>query len=241
MALRRRKIRKAVVSQRVIAGIDVELTRKSMKYLRLKVSPPDGRVRLSAPHRASQIEIEAMVMERLDWIRAQQDALRASLPTPSELIAGECVPLWGEEKTLALEFGNSPRKVTSQGEHLHLRVRVGDTAQQRLAVLEDFYRAQLKDRLTAAANTWQPVVGREAHFWGIKKMRTRWGSCNISRKRIWVNLELAKLPLRCLDYVVVHELIHLYEARHNTRFYQLMQAYMPDWKAWHDFLKQAHV
>ncbi len=238
----RRKTRKHSVSQRTIAGIDVELTRKSMKYLRLKVSPPHGKVCLSAPFRASNREIEQMVSDRVDWIRQQQSVISNQPELPeAQYSSGEQHPLWGEMHTLQLAPVNKGRSAAVYGNKMVLRVLSKDNAEIRAKLVDELYREQIRARLPELSARWQAIVGRDAAFFGIKKMLTRWGSCNIARRRVWLNLELAKYPPRCLDYVLVHELVHLHEANHNTRFYALLEEFMPDWKTWHDLLKHGSL
>ncbi|SMF54852.1 hypothetical protein SAMN02745866_03505 [Alteromonadaceae bacterium Bs31] len=239
---RRRSARKHSVSQRTIGGMDIVVTRKSMKYLRLKVSPPDGCVSLSAPFNASNSEIEAMVLDRLDWIRHQQHEISKRAPSPqAQFVEGEKHLVWGERKTLQLQTVGRGRGAEILGDELILRVLADDNREIRCKLLDEFYREQIALRLPGLAQHWQPIVDRQASFFGIKKMLTRWGSCNIDRARVWLNLELAKYPPRCLDYVFVHELVHLHEANHSARFYALLDQFMPDWQQWHNLLKHGSL
>jgi len=222
-----------------IAGLEVTVTRKKMKYLRLRVTPPDGTVSISAPHAATNREIEAMIGERLQWIREQQAHIEARPSIPSlQYCTGEQHYLWGEKKTLVVVDASQRRVQLSAEDTLTLYAPRSDTREQRAQILDNFYRQQLHNSLPAMLEHWQQIVQRNITFWGIKKMKTRWGSCNIQRARIWLNLELAKYPRECLEYVVVHELTHLYEAGHNARFYSLLDNFLSGWKHWDRYLNQ---
>ncbi|WP_083608279.1 M48 family metallopeptidase [Teredinibacter haidensis] len=239
---RRRSTRAQRKSKMCIAGLDIAVTRKTMKYLRLKISPPDGAVSISVPHATSNANIEAMVRERLVWIKEQRQNIRSrpSVPEP-QITTGECYSLWGQ--TYSLEIKLSASRIPAQ--HIENKIvlycRADDNLEQRRLILESFYRQQLQQVLPELAENWQVQVKKRAQFWGIKKMKTRWGSCNTQRARIWINLELAKYPRECLEYVVVHELVHLYEANHSHRFYALLDKFMPGWEKWHRHLKHGEL
>lgn len=223
-------------SQLQIAGLNITVTRKTMKNLRLKVSPPHGEISMSAPHTASNQELKQLVAERLEWIKQQQDEIRsrpiAVGPTYQQ---GDTLPLWGQTLSLTYTGGTGLARVQQHGQQLQVCGN-SPTVDTTASALDVFYRNQLREKIPALAKHWQPVVGRNANFWGIKRMKTRWGSCNTQRARIWLNLELVKHPPLCLDYVIVHELVHLHERYHNQRFYTLLSEAMPDWETWHHYL-----
>jgi hypothetical protein len=138
-----------------------------------------------------------------------------------------------------LAYTGPPRIRCSGADFLDLFVRPETTVAQRQRVLECWYREQLRGQIPALLAQWQPVLGVAAAEWGIKKMKTRWGSCNIRARRVWFNLELAKKPARCLEYVVVHELVHLLERNHNARFKTLMDQHLPTWRTCREELNRA--
>jgi len=221
-----------------VAGVAVEVTRKRMKYIRLKVSPPNGTVSVSAPHAATNREIEAMVQERLSWIHKQQAYFRAQPETPiAQFTQGEQHLLWGQKLPLELVTARGRSRVFKSSSSLMLINSHNKSQEQRADLLDTFYRQQLQQQLPALIKKWQVHTQREALFWGIKKMKTRWGSCNTVNSRIWLNLELVKYPVGCLEYVMVHELTHLYEGSHNQRFYNLLESFMPSWQQWEHILK----
>ncbi|WP_045857116.1 M48 family metallopeptidase [Teredinibacter purpureus] len=235
------QVRPQSKSQITVAGLSIEVTRKRMKYLRLKVSPPNGDVTLSAPHTATNKEIEAMIRARLDWVIEQQQDIRSQPQTPApEFLHGDSQRVWGALKTITITRGFNHNKVSLQDDQLQIICPAQTTTQERSQLIDQFYRLELNRALPALIEKWQRIVGREASFWGIKKMKTRWGSCNTQRARIWLNLELAKYPAQCLEYVIVHELVHLYEANHSPRFYRLLDTFMPGWQRWSATLDGQH-
>lgn len=215
-----------------IDGIQVEVVRKRVRHLRLSVSPPTGRVRVSVPLHVYDAEVRSLVLARLDWIRKHQARFTALPPASAyKMVSGEghyylgqCYPL------RVIEAQARPRVVLNGNATLELYARPGSDTVRRAAILDGWYRQQLKGLLPEIITRWQAVMGVEAADWRIKKMKTRWGSCNRNAHRIWLNLELAKKPPRCLEYVVVHELTHLLERRHNARFKALMDRFLPHWR-----------
>jgi len=215
----------------IIEGINVQLVRKRVKYLRLVVTPPDGRVRVSVPAYLPDDLVWMFLQERLEWIRQKQARFAGYISQISpQFVAGERHRLFGRACTLEVIERAATQRVFEQGDTLVMSVRPDSTVDARGKLLDDFYRAELKRLVPVLLDKWQPRIGRTASDWGIKKMKTRWGTCNVNRRRIWLNLELAKRPLAALEYVLVHELVHLLERGHNERFRSLMDSFMPDWR-----------
>lgn len=224
----------------LVSGIPVQVVRKSIKNLHLSVYPPDGRVRVAVPKHLSDDNIRLAVISRLGWIKKQQ-ALFAAQPRQSarEMVTGESHYLFGKRYRLeVIERRGTHEIAIASNTTLQLFVNPGTSTQNRELVLNQWYRQQLQVQIPALLNRWQPLIGKEVSDWGIKKMKTKWGSCNITKQRIWLNLELAKKPLECLEYVVVHELVHLLERYHNDRFKTYMSKYLPQWKLYRDLLNR---
>ena len=215
----------------LIDGLRVEVTRKHVRYLRLSVHMPDGQVRISVPWRTSEAAIRTMVLTRQTWIRKQQAIFRARVPPPVLTYeAGETHYYQGRAYELRRPICTGrPRVELTETGFLDLYAPAEATPAQRAHVLATWYRSQLKAQVPTLLAKWEPVVGAQANAWGIKQMKTRWGTCSLRAKRIWLNLELIKRPLPCLEYVVVHELVHLHERLHNARFWDLVGRAMPDW------------
>ncbi|SHI90193.1 hypothetical protein SAMN02745146_1856 [Hymenobacter daecheongensis DSM 21074] len=215
-----------------VADLHIELVRKNIRSLRLTVYAPDGRIRVAAPLRTPEAAIHEFVSTRRAWIRRHQEKFEAR-EKPAELTyeSGETHFYQGLPYPLRVQQATGPARVALLDGQLCLTVPAGATRTQRQLTLTAWYRARLKEQLPALLAHWEPIVGVRATAWGVKQMKTRWGTCNIRAKRIWLNLELIKHPTPSLEYVVVHELVHLHERLHNARFWGLMDQFMPDWRA----------
>jgi len=221
-------------SEITVSGMRVSILRKPIKNLHLGVYPPRGRVRVAAPLAVSDDAVRLAVIGRLGWIRRQQAKFKAQ-PRQSEreMVSGESHYFLGRRYRLQVVHHDSAvSKVVVKKARIELHVRASKSAQKRRDVLESWYRRQLRALLPAMAEKWQPALGVEASGWGIRRMRTKWGTCTVGPRRIWLNLELAKKPVGCIEYVVVHELVHLIEPHHGERFVALMDRHMPSWRRW---------
>jgi predicted metal-dependent hydrolase len=156
------------------------------------------------------------------------------------MVNGESHYFLGQRYRLRVHEQHAPARVAIRGiASLDLFVRPGTNAEQREAVLLRWHRVQLKTLIRSLLEKWQPIIGVQVADWGIKKMKTKWGSCNPAAQRLWFNLELAKKPVPCLEYIVVHELVHLLERHHNERFAALVEAHVPQWRQYRQMLSQA--
>ncbi len=215
-----------------IRGIPVELVRKDIQNLHLGVYPPLGRVRVAVPLVISDEAVRLAVIDKLGWIKRQR-ARFAQQPRQSqrEMVNGESHFFLGKRYRLRVHELAAPAHVALRGiASLDLFVRPGTSVAQREEVLAQWYRLELKQRIAPLLEKWQRMLGVQATAWGVKKMKTKWGSCNPKAGRIWLNLELAKKSEVCLEYIVVHELLHLLERRHNDRFAGLMDQHLPHWR-----------
>lgn len=223
-----------------VDGLVVSVVRKKIKNLHLAVYPPDGRVRVAAPLLVDDEAVRLAVISRLAWIRRQQEKFaQQERQTPREYVSGESHYFLGARYRLILiEQSGAGRVEIRNRQFIDLYVRPDSTIEQRRRVLSAWYRAYLRDTLPDLIEKWQKVMGVQAAEWGIKQMKTRWGTCNSEARRIWVNLELAKKSPRCLEYIVVHEMAHLLERRHNERFRALMDRFLPQWQFLRDELNR---
>jgi predicted metal-dependent hydrolase len=215
--------------------------RKPIKNLHLSVHPPEGRVRVSAPQRIDDEAVRLAVVSRLRWIRRHQKAF-ADQPRQSqrEMVSGESHYFLGRRYRLRVTEHSGPSQIIRNGNsELTMRVRPGTGRERREQLLNDWYRRHMKEVTPDLITKWQPVVGVRVADWGIKKMKTRWGSCNTQDRRVWLNLDLAKKSPQCLEYVLVHEMVHLLERHHNERFKSLMDRFMPQWRLYSEELNQA--
>ncbi|MGG7054346.1 M48 family metallopeptidase [Nitrosomonas sp. ANs5] len=214
-----------------IGPITMQLNRKAIKNLHISVLPPDGRVRVSAPESMTETAIRMAVISRLPWIKKQQsDFAKQPRQSDREMVSGECHYLWGKRYRLNVVERSGRHEVKIGRGKIHLYVNPGTSLENKALVLSAYCRVGLKARIVSLLEYWQSEMGVEAASWGVKKMKTKWGSCNTEAKRIWLNLELAKKPPECLEYILVHELVHLLERKHSERFKAYMDKFLPDWK-----------
>ncbi|MCG6200039.1 M48 family metallopeptidase [Psychromonas antarctica] len=219
-------------SELIIAGIKVHLNRKTIKNIHLSVLPPDGRVRLSVPHITSEQAIRLAVINKLAWIKKQQaDFANQPRQLTREMVRGESHYLWGKQYRLSIIETTGKFQVKVKGDDkIELSITENTSVENRLKLLNNLYRQEIKTSLEKLLPYWQKKLDVKPETIGIRKMKTKWGSCNIEAKRIWLNLELAKKPFECIEFVLVHELVHLIERHHNDRFKRIMDKNMPDWR-----------
>jgi len=214
----------------IISGIPIEVCKKNIKNMHLYVKPPNGNVMVSAPLSMSDEAIERFVRTKINWIK-KQVAKFDNQPRQSEreYISGETLYVWGKQYFIQTEYGNKNLLVLS-GDKAILTIRKESTAEQRESFVREWYRILLKAETTRVLPKWEKITGLKSSSWQTKYMTTRWGSCNTKTGKIWLNLQLAKKTPECLEYVILHELIHLVEKSHNDRFIALMDKYMPMWR-----------
>lgn len=224
-----------------VGGIAVEVVRKGVKYLHLGVYPPSGRVRVAAPLHLDEEAVRLAVVARLGWIRRRRREFQAQERQSSrELVTGESHYVGGRRVRLDLVEHDGPPSVQFKGRtRLELRVRKGSDREKREAVLDAWYRKRVLEAAESLLAVWEPKLGVEVRDLRVRRMKTRWGSCTAEAGRIWLNTELAKKPPQCLEYVLVHEMVHLLERRHTERFRALMDGFMPSWRLHRETLNRA--
>jgi hypothetical protein len=218
--------------QITVSGIRIHVVRKAIKNLHLGVYPPHGRVRVAAPLAVSDDAVRLAVIGKLGWIKRQRARFEAQ-PRQSEreMVSGESHYFLGWRYRLrVIEHHGAGKVVLRNRAAIELYVRPQTDGQQRKQVLQQWYRGQLKTLIPPLLKKWQPIMGVQVADWGIKRMKTKWGSCSKSARRIWLNLELAKRSVQCLEYIVVHEMVHLLERHHNDRFRALVDQFIPQWR-----------
>lgn len=215
-----------------IEDLSVEIVRKNIKHLYLKVLPPDGKIRVVSPHKLDNALIQEFVIAKRQWIENKQQKYRARLPAfVPQYQSGEIHYYKGDRLILnVIETKTTTKAEVRSDRYLDLYVKYNSLVEQRELILTSWYRQQLKAELPDLIARWEKIIGVKTNDWGVKKMKTRWGSCNIRAKRIWLNLALIKKPPQCLAYVVVHELVHLLEPNHGDRFKAYMNQFMPEWQ-----------
>ncbi len=224
-----------------ISGIRVDVVRKNIKNLHLAVYPPTGRVRVAAPEHLDDEAVRLAVVSRLGWIRRkQQSFVTQERQSAREMVTGESHYVQGRRYLLDVcEVSGRQSVSVRDGRTLEVRARTGASAVEREQLLQRWYRRLLRGQVADLIAKWELLMGVDLAGWGIKKMKTRWGTCNPEARRIWVNLELAKKSPACLEYIVVHELVHLIERHHNDRFRELIDRHLPQWRMYRDELNRA--
>lgn len=223
-----------------VAGIGVDVVYKNIKNMHISVYPPIGRVRVAAPDRLDEEAIRLAVVQRLPWIKKQRQQLRdAERQSEREMVTGESHYVWGQRLRLKLIETTGRPHVDVVGSKLQLSLPVGSDSLQRRKLLEAWYRKQLKAAIPPLIEKWEPIIGQKVNGWTVRRMKTKWGSCNSDSANLWFNIELAKKHPSCLEYIVVHEITHFHERTHNDRFVELMDKYLPNWRAVRDELNGA--
>jgi predicted metal-dependent hydrolase len=231
-----------MVTQIACGDITVEVVRKDIKNVHLSVYPPGGRVRIAAPSRMNLDTIRVFAISRLAWIKQQQKKFQAQeRETRREYVDRESHYVWGQRYLLSVIEGNEAPSVALQHSRMLLRVRPGTDAQKKQAIVDAWYRQQLKNAVPPLLARWEPLLGVQVERFFVQRMKTRWGSCNHAARTIRLNTELAKKPRECLEYLVVHEMTHLLEPTHNARFVALMEQCMPQWQFYREQLNRSPV
>lgn len=214
-----------------LGGLRAEVTRKAIKHVHLSVLPPAGRVRVAAPQSMGLETIRLFVISKLAWIRSQQRKLQSQeRETPREFLNKESHYVWGKRYLLEIRYANAAPAVSLSPRKLHLQVRPGADQARCEAVLDAWYRQEVRDAVPALLAKWEPLLGVNARRVFVQRMKTKWGSCTPESGYIRLNTDLAKKPPECLEYIVVHELVHLMEPTHNERFVALMDSHLPQWQ-----------
>ena len=225
-----------------LGDIKAEISFKDIKNLHLSVHPPNGRVRISAPLRMSPETIRVFAISRLSWIKQQQEKIRAQeRETPREYLDLESHYLWGKRYLLKVIEENARSDVELTHGQIILKVHPGTDESGRHNIVEQWYRDQLKEAVSPLIAKWEPLLNVKVQQIFVQRMKTRWGSCNPASRNIRLNTDLAKKPPECLEYILVHEMMHLVEPTHNTRFLSLMDTFMPKWKFYRENLNRLPV
>lgn len=216
-----------------VGGIEAVVLRRAVKNLHLNVLPPVGRVRITAPERMTDDAISVFMATRISWIKKQQAKFQSQeRQTPREYVSGETHYFLGKKYRLEVVSSDDKPNVAVKGKSkLVLTVQSSSELVARERIVQNWYRRELRTLLTQLVEKWGAIIGTKPSRWGIKRMKTRWGTCNHDSGSIWFNLELAKKPVSCIEYVIVHELIHLIEKKHGPKFIALLNRYYPKWQS----------
>jgi predicted metal-dependent hydrolase len=222
-----------------IGGVPVDVIFKDIKNLHLSVYPPTGRVRISAPRRMSLEHVRLFAIAKIGWIKRHQVKLTAQArDTPREYLERESHYVWGRRYLLTISEGGTKPVVALSYRSLELTMPKGSSLDERETVLADWYRAQLRERAEAVLDKWAKHLNVGLSGFYIQRMKTKWGSSNPARRTVRLNLELAKFPPDCLDYVALHEIAHFVVPDHGEHFVGLLDRHMPGWRTIRDRLNE---
>ena len=229
-----------MVMQIELGEIAVEVVKKDIKNIHLSVHPPTGRVRISAPLRMNLETIRVFAISKLGWIKQHQKKLREQeREAPREYLDRESHYVWGKRYLLQVVEVDTAPVVELKHSKIRLQVRPGTSEDKRQAIVDEWYRAQIKKAVPSLIANWESLMGIEVERFFVQKMKTKWGSCNAGSKSIRLNTELAKKPTECLEYIVVHEMVHFLVRDHSDRFTALMDRYLPSWRLVRQTLNEA--
>lgn len=227
------------MQQLELGDISIEIEQKNVKNIHLSVYPPEGRVRIAAPFQMDMDTIRVFAISKLQWIKDQKETLLNQEREPErEFLESESHYFFGKRFLLKLHEIDAAPKVEIDHKHIHLYIRPNTEIEKKKKIFDEWYRTELKKIIPKLIAKWEKKIGVKSNEFGIKKMRTKWGTCNTKAKRIWLNLELAKKPKVCVEYIIVHELVHLLERNHKQRFVKLMDQFMPKWRFHHNKLNR---
>ena len=220
------------MEQITISNIKIDVIRKDIKNIHLAVYPPTGRVRIAAPLSFSDDAIRLFAISKLSWIKRNQRKFEGQeRMAPREFKQRESHYYQGRRYLLnVIEKDVVPKVVLRSKTYIDLYIRPDSSREKRNEIMAEWYRSQLKKQIPPIIDKWEKILNVLVDDWQIKQMKTKWGSCNIEKRKIWINLELAKKPERCLEYIIFHEMVHLLERHHNERFLYYMDTYLPTWK-----------
>jgi predicted metal-dependent hydrolase len=223
-----------------IRGMPVSVVRKNIKNLHLAVYPPNGHVRIAVPIIIDDEAVRLAIISKLGWIRRQQKSLdEQPRQTARELITGESHYYFGKRYVLNIEHTDrSPHIKIRNKKIIDLFIQPDTSPEKKEEILSKWYREELKKVLPGIIRKWELKTNLQVASWGVKRMKTKWGSCNPNDNRIWLNLELIKKPIQCLEYIVVHEMVHFLEKSHNSQFVKYMDEFMPQWRGFRDDLNR---
>lgn len=211
--------------------LSIDVVRKDIKNMHLAVYPPSGRVRIAVPLRIDDEAVRLFAISKMGWIRKRQRDFNAQeRQSPREYKDRESHYFGGRRYLLKIIPTDKPAKVVLKKTFIELHVKPESSLEHKRTVLNEWYRRELKMMVQPLISIWEEKIGITVNDWQVKQMKTKWGTCNIEAKRIWINLELAKKPIHCLEYIIVHEMIHLLERHHNENFLFHLEKYLPNWK-----------
>jgi hypothetical protein len=231
---KKKRDKTVIKSEIIIGGFNITVLKKDIKNLHLNILPPDGKVRVSAPKRMDEGSIRVFIVSKMSWIEKHVSKFKEQpRETPREYVSGESHYFKGEKYLLnVIHCDKKPSIAINDKKYICLYIKKEATVEERKKIFLNWQRKELAKELPDIFDKWQTIMGVSANEVRIKQMKTKWGTCNIKAKRIWINLDLIKKPVYCIEYIVVHELAHLIEKNHNKRFKEIMDKFLPSWRSY---------
>ncbi len=221
-----------MITNLIIGGIKISVEKKQIKNLYIRIIPPEGNVQITAPMSTAEDTIRMFAASRIEWIKKHREKIADRVKQRARrYITGESYYLWGNQYYLDVIYSNARNNVSINGQKIILQVHRTTTFAQRAKLMENWYRKILKKVIPPLFQKCEKIVGVRAKEWKVKNMKTKWGTCNVRAKRIWLNLQLVKKTPECLEYVIIHELVHFLEKSHNSIFKAYMDRFYPNWRA----------
>lgn len=231
-----------MVSKIELGEISVDVSHKDIKNIHLSVNPPYGHVRISAPKRMALDSIRIFAISKLDWIKKERRKMQEQeRETPREYLERESHYLWGKRYLMTIVEEDKVPEVRLGHKEIVLQVRPGATEEKKRAVVDEWYRARLREKVIPLIAKWEPRLAVKVNKLFIQRMKTRWGSCNPQKGYVRLNTHIAKKPEQCLEYLLLHEMLHIIEPTHNERFKTLLERFMPHWEHYRRILNQLPV
>ncbi|WP_286761328.1 M48 family metallopeptidase [Salegentibacter sp. UBA1130] len=226
-----------------VLDLRIDVVKKDIKNMHLAVYPPTGRIRIASPKEVKDEAIRLFAISKIQWIKKHQKNFYEQLrETPREYITGESHYFDGKRFLLKVVERHGKHELIIKNKtylELYINPKASENAKEK--VFQEKYRAHLKEIVPGIIKNWEEKTGLICEHWDVKKMKTKWGSCNIEKRKILLNLELAKKPRHCLEYVIVHELMHFLERNHNDKFRALLDKFMPNWRTYKRELNELPV
>ena len=220
-----------MAEQITLGDITIALTRKQVKHVHLSVHPPNGRVTMVVPQATRLAAARAYAISKLRWIRDQREKLRTQpRELPRAFVTRESHYLWGRRYLLTVQEIDNKPSVVAKNQRLVMTVRPGASASKRAEVMHEWHKSLMHAAVKPLLSKWETKIGVKASAYFLQRMKTKWGACNARARNIRLNTELVKKPRDLLEYVIVHELMHLIEPRHSDRFMALMDRHYPHWR-----------
>ena len=225
-----------------ISDIDINIERKDIKNLHIAVYPPNGRVRVASPLNIDDEAIRLAVISRLSWIKREIKSFKEQRrESKREMVSGESHYFLGKRYLLDVLYDSKKHYIALKHSKIELHIKPNTTTENRYKLLQEWYRRELNKIVSKLIDKWEKRIDVKLDSWQIKRMKTKWGSCNIENKSILINLYLARTPIECIEYIIVHELIHLLERHHNDNFKMYMNRFSPEWEKCRNMLNQSYL